>query len=74
MGPILEEFKNRRNELTETVQSTYLKGLENRDKTIPKSELKQIITAQGGVGTSEEHNFLTEFYNLDSNNNLVKKC
>ncbi|MCB9258114.1 MAG: hypothetical protein H6612_02080 [Ignavibacteriales bacterium] len=66
MGPILEEFKNKRNELTETVYKIFVEGLQSKNKLVPNSKLTQLITAQGGVGTTSEHNFLMEHYNLDS--------
>ncbi len=66
MGPILEEFKNRKEELIE--QNTQLvkkalKKLRNYELTKP---LEVKLTAQGGVGTAEEHEFLLNYYNLDS--------
>lgn len=66
MGPILDEFKKKRNELVETVHSIFTKGLNLKNKYIPHSPLPQLITAQGGVGTSSEHKFLMEYYNIDS--------
>lgn len=66
MGPILEEFKNKRDELVETVHSIFLKGLELKNRISPSAPLNQLVTAQGGVGTADEHNFLLDYYNLDS--------
>lgn len=66
MGPILEEFKNKRTELVETVHKIFIEGLKNKNKNIPILPLPQLITAQGGVGTSTEHEFLIKHYNLDS--------
>ena len=66
MGPILDEFKNKREELSKTVYKIFAEGLANKNKAIPKTPLKQLVTAQGGVGTEAEHNFLLEHYNLDS--------
>lgn len=66
MGPILEEFKTKRTELIETVNEILVKALEGKNRITPKTQLKQLITAQGGVGTAEEHNFLLNYYNLDS--------
>lgn len=66
MGPILEEFKNKRIELIETIHEIFIQGLQNKNREIPTSPVEQLITAQGGVGTTEEHNFLLEHYNLDS--------
>ena len=64
MGPILEEFKNKRTELVETVHKIFIEGLKNKNKNIPNLPLPQLITAQGGVGTSTEHEFLMKHYNL----------
>ncbi len=66
MGPILDEFKNKRTELIDTIHTLFVKGLENKNRYFPNSPLKQLITAQGGVGTADEHNFLMEHYDLDS--------
>ncbi len=66
IGPILDEFKNKRAELIETVHAIFVKGLENKNRIIQNSPLPLLITAQGGVGTADEHKFLMEHYDLDS--------
>jgi len=66
MGPILEEFKNHKNDLISDVHTILVGALENKGKNIPSSPLELKITAQGGVGTSEEHEFLLDNYNIDS--------
>ncbi len=66
MGPILSEFRDNRAALVESVQQILVKALELKNKPIPKGTLKLKVTAQGGVGTAEEHNFLMDEYNLDS--------
>jgi len=66
LGPALEEFKERREELYNDVYSVLESALERKEKTIPKVKLDMRITAQGGVGTSEEHNFLLDYYGMDS--------
>jgi hypothetical protein len=66
MGPILEEFKNHKNDLISDVHSLLVGALENKGKHVPNTPLDLKITAQGGVGTSEEHEFLLDNYNLDS--------
>ena len=66
MGPILEEFKTNKEQLIETVHEILLPALKSRDKTQPTNLLELKITAQGGVGTEEEHNFLLEHYEIDS--------
>ena len=65
MGPILEEFKNKRAELLEELSAIYTQVLTARGyAVIPKQSLK--ITAQGGIGTAQEHNFLISHYQLDA--------
>ncbi len=67
MGPILEEFKQNRQELKESVFDVLQKALSNKEeKDMPKTAPSLKITAQGGVGTAEEHQFLLEHYGLDS--------
>jgi hypothetical protein len=66
MGPILEEFKQKRNSLNEELLSMCNdvwkeKGLLNNSIFI-----KIIISAQGGIGTANENNFLLDYYNIDS--------
>ncbi|MGC6432007.1 MAG: hypothetical protein ACON5F_13260 [Jejuia sp.] len=66
MGPVLAEFKEKRKELHELVHGVVKSTLKSLNKTIPNQPLTFTITAQGGVGTQEEHDFLLEEYNLDS--------
>ncbi len=66
MGPILEEFKARREELVETLFGIYTTALKKLGKPVPESPPEVRITAQGGVGTAEEHRMLLEHYGLDS--------
>lgn len=66
MGPILEEFKANRETLIKSVHEILIPALENSNRKIPNNELQLYITAQGGVGTSEEHQFLLDYYNIDS--------
>lgn len=66
MGPILAEFKERREELMESLHEILINALNVKNRVIPQSRLALKITAQGGVGTSEEHQFLLDHYDLDS--------
>jgi hypothetical protein len=66
LGPILEEFKIKRTELFETIYSIYKNSLVAKGKILPDNFPEMKITAQGGVGTSAEHNFLIKNYNVDS--------
>jgi len=66
MGPILAEFRDNRNELIETIHEMMVKALAEKNRVIPKSKLPIKLTAQGGVGTAEEHQFLIDHYLVDS--------
>lgn len=66
MGPILNEFKIHREQLIESVNEILVDALEKKGRIVPKNKLALKITAQGGVGTNEEHNFLMEEYGIDS--------
>ncbi len=65
MGPILEEFKNNRQELIDATFDTYTKMLKAKERFSPEQAPEIKITAQGGVGTAEEHKFLLDYYNID---------
>jgi len=41
-------------------------ALTNKNRSVPKEKLELKITAQGGVGTGEEHQFLLDQYEIDS--------
>jgi hypothetical protein len=66
MGPILEEFKNNKASLISDVTELLNKALANSDRVVPNRNLDLKITAQGGVGTAEEQDFLLNYFNLDS--------
>lgn len=66
MGPVLAEFRDKREELFEAVHSLCIKSLESKQRTIPNVNMPLKITAQGGVGSAEEHQFLYDHYKLDS--------
>ncbi len=66
IGPILEEFKQNRRSLIETTHGMLVAALEAKDRPVPTRPMELRITAQGGVGTAEEHEFLMDFYGVDS--------
>ena len=66
IGPILSEFTNKRNELVQVLHEIYVKALSLKNRIIPKRELSIKVSAQGGVGTAEEHQFLLDHYKVDS--------
>jgi hypothetical protein len=66
MGPILDEFRLNREILTETIFEIYILALKNKNRECPSKPLDVKITAQGGIGTYEEHQFMLDYFNLDS--------
>lgn len=66
MGPILKDFKEKRNELLQSTHDLLIKALTLKEIPLPEAILPVKITAQGGVGTAEEHDFLLDEYLLDS--------
>lgn len=65
MGPILEEFKTKREELFKDLYTICATALSESNRNVFKSLPTMRITAQGGLGTAEEHDFLLAYYNLD---------
>jgi len=66
MGPILEEFKQKKSELIEMLHGLYNKALATKNKSCLPEPHATRFTVQGGVGTYKEHQFLLDHYNLDA--------
>jgi len=66
LGPILEEFKQKKHELIESSHTLMNKALEQKGKSLLAHHPELKITVQGGVGTAEEHEFLLNTYHVDS--------
>ncbi|MGI9550476.1 MAG: hypothetical protein ACR2MT_04700 [Aurantibacter sp.] len=66
MGPILHQFKENRSELVQSVHQILENALIQKKFPIPKKTLPLKISAQGGVGTAEEHQFILDYYQVDS--------
>jgi hypothetical protein len=65
LGPILEEFKVRKQEMLADLFMLYKSALEAKEYKINKiPEVK--ITVQGGIGTAQEDHFLLEHYQVDA--------
>ncbi|MGZ4049931.1 MAG: hypothetical protein ACXVNN_11245, partial [Bacteroidia bacterium] len=66
LGPILEEFKSKRQELVDTLFEIY------NEARLKKSNRKfiyppgMIFSVQGGIGTHEEDDFLHRHYHIES--------
>lgn len=65
-GPILEDFKKNRDMLFETCIGLYKSALAKKELPMPAETPELKVTAQGGVGTAEEHELLLNHYELDS--------
>jgi len=66
MGPILAEFRDNRKELLQSIHEILVQALSNKNRPVPETKLPVKFTAQGGVGTAEEHQFLIDHYQIDS--------
>lgn len=66
MGPILEEFRQNRQKLVDTCKEVYKQAIAKKELNEPAEEPAIKVTAQGGVGTAEEHQLLLDYYNMDS--------
>ena len=65
LGPILEEFKTKRSILIQALHDLYQPAARSKGIATFEEPHPIRITAQGGIGTSEESSFLSTFYNLD---------
>lgn len=65
LGPILEEFKNKKNELIASLHKAYNSALQSQGKEPFELPHTVGITAQGGIGTAKENDFLMDHYEID---------
>ncbi len=65
LGPILEEFKNKRQELARELYEICNAANTTKGNNIFPAQPEMLITVQGGIGTSNEDDFLREYYQLD---------
>jgi hypothetical protein len=66
IGPILEEFKSKREELISSLHSLYVAAIKAKNLPIYETAHPISITVQGGIGTYEEANFLQTEYGVTS--------
>lgn len=66
LGPILEEFKNKRQELSDSLRAVYHESLREKGKVHGKQTPEIIITVQGGIGTNEERQLMSTYYQMNS--------
>ncbi|MCD4779573.1 MAG: hypothetical protein K8S27_03355 [Candidatus Omnitrophica bacterium] len=65
LGPILEEFKNKRSELKESILRLLRKALHKRNCAEPEDMPDMRITVQGGIANAIQDQFLMNNYGLD---------
>lgn len=66
LGPILEEFKKRKEELLASIKEIFHPAIQKKNIFVDDSKLTSDITVQGGVGKVEEHEFLLRNYKVKS--------
>lgn len=66
LGPILEEFKQKREMLVDELHKLYMPAADSKGKPVYLSPHPIRISVQGGIGTAQEDHFLREHYNIDS--------
>jgi hypothetical protein len=65
LGPVLEEFKRRRDEMFTELLAMYSIALENKGIALQNVPATR-ITVQGGIGTAAENSFLLDHYGLEA--------
>lgn len=65
LGPILEEFKQKKPEMITELTGLYQQALETKGISLASAP-KQNLSVQGGIGTASENAFLLEYYELDA--------
>lgn len=66
MGPIMAEFRDNKKAYIEEIHDILIPALAQKGRSVPKHNLSLKITAQGGVGAAEEHQFLIDHFKVDS--------
>ncbi len=64
LGPILEEFKQKRDVIVAELYQTYANVLADKNILI-KGAPQQRVSVQGGIGTAKENEFLLNYYKVD---------
>lgn len=66
LGPILEEFKSKKEELISSLHALYQPAAKEKNCEIFNAPHPVAITVQGGIGTHEEAQFLYSTYGVQS--------
>jgi hypothetical protein len=65
LGPILQEFKEKRDTLIAETHALYSSALRERGVAVPHDPPPVRVTVQGGIGTAREDQFLRDFFEMD---------
>ncbi|MDF1526680.1 MAG: hypothetical protein RRA15_09640 [bacterium] len=65
MGPILEEFREKKDKMVEQTHDHYMKALPDKYRANIAEPHNVRLTVAGGIGTADEHQFLLKYYNVD---------
>lgn len=65
LGPILEEFKSKKQEMSDELHGMYSKAILEKGISLSKAPSMK-ISVQGGIGTADENEFLLKHYQLDA--------
>ncbi len=65
LGPILEEFKEKRESLRDELSGLYSAALKDKGIEVNAGPMEFLVTVQGGIGTAAEDAFLRERYGVD---------
>lgn len=65
LGPILEEFKQNREELAQNLLDICNNALKEKSLPVFNECPDTRVTVQGGIGTAKEQNFLLNYYQVD---------
>ena len=66
LGPIMEEFQDKKEELADQLRRLYTKALSKRGKSTDWQPDDFFVTVQGGIGTAEEHTLLRQHYGAET--------
>ncbi len=62
----MAEFRDRREELYNNVYELFIQGAKLKNKAVPQIRMPLTISAQGGIGTHREHEFVRKHFQVDS--------
>lgn len=65
LGPILEEFKSKKQEMIDELHEMYSKAILEKGIQLSHAPMMK-ISVQGGIGTADENEFLLKHYQLDA--------